>query len=335
MTRTSLMLVHDRCAPAFDPAALRDSDGEPRIRDLDLAQRLGFDKPHNIRNLITRNAVELRTHGDISATAAENTDPQGRGRPGKEYWLNEGQALVICALSRTPQAAMVRKALIDVFLAYRRGQLPAAPETAQLAADVAELRRQIAALAETVGKSVAAGPSSEATPRGSRLPIKASRAAVKGERRAASAEPGRASDILRGQRAIGAYLNMTARQAKYRLKTDDVPVFRLGRTVFAHRSALDAWLAAQYAGSGAGRVPETVRMSFHFHALRHFAASMMIHHGLRGPDVAQLLGHSHFDTTLQVYAHSLADETHHHAAFEGIAAQILPAKMAQCATEVA
>ena len=44
---------------------------------------------------------------------------------------------------------------------------------------------------------------------------------------------------------------------------------------------------------------------FHFHALRHFAASWMIHHGLPLTDVASLLGHSKFDMTLQVYALSL------------------------------
>ena len=37
----------------------------------------------------------------------------------------------------------------------------------------------------------------------------------------------------------------------------------------------------------------------HFHALRHFAASWMIENGLPLPEVASLLGHSKFDTTLQ------------------------------------
>lgn len=46
-----------------------------------------------------------------------------RGRPGKAYYLNEPQALVICALSRTAKAAQVRKALIDVFMAVRRGDV--------------------------------------------------------------------------------------------------------------------------------------------------------------------------------------------------------------------
>ncbi|WP_085090269.1 hypothetical protein [Azospirillum oryzae] len=49
------------------------------------------------------------------------------------YWLNEGQVLVICMLSRTPQAAQVRKEVIEVFMAYRRGLLTG--EIAQVAND--------------------------------------------------------------------------------------------------------------------------------------------------------------------------------------------------------
>ena len=43
--------------------------------------------------------------------------------------------------------------------------------------------------------------------------------------------------------------------------------------------------------------------NLHFHALRHFAASWMIQNGLPVTEVAFALGHSHFDTTLQTYAH--------------------------------
>jgi hypothetical protein len=51
------------------------------------------------------------------------TNPTAKGgRPGKAYYLNEGQALVICALSRTPKAVEVRKLIIDVFMAWRQGK---------------------------------------------------------------------------------------------------------------------------------------------------------------------------------------------------------------------
>ncbi|RIW07767.1 hypothetical protein D2T81_02705 [Azospirillum brasilense] len=134
--------------PPLTPDQLNDQDGEPRVLDLALAERLGFSDVHKVRALIERNRSELESYGVISAAVAENTDPKGRGRPGKAYYLNEGQALVICALSRTPQAALVRRQIIEVFLAYRRGVLPVAEEQQQtiahLAAELADLRQRVA-----------------------------------------------------------------------------------------------------------------------------------------------------------------------------------------------
>lgn len=46
-----------------------------------------------------------------------------RNRQYTEYWLNETQAVLVCVLSRTERAAEVRRALIAVFTAWRRGQL--------------------------------------------------------------------------------------------------------------------------------------------------------------------------------------------------------------------
>ena len=65
----------------------------------------------------------------------------------------------------------------------------------------------------------------------------------------------------------------------------------------------------------------------HFHALRHFAASWMIHNGLPITDVAGLLGHSKFDMTLQVYAHALVRPHVQHQAIERMVAAMpaLPA----------
>ncbi|KAF0110011.1 MAG: hypothetical protein FD149_2724 [Rhodospirillaceae bacterium] len=95
-------------------------DNEPRVRDLVLAKRLRFTNPHMIRKLIERNRTELKTHGVISTV--EITSSAKGGRPGKEYWLNEGQALVICSLSRTEQAAAVRHAMITLCMQWRRTQ---------------------------------------------------------------------------------------------------------------------------------------------------------------------------------------------------------------------
>lgn len=55
---------------------------------------------------------------------------------------------------------------------------------------------------------------------------------------------------------------------------------------------------------------------FHFHALRHFAASWMIENGLPITDVASLLGHEKFDMTLQVYAHPVVRGHRRHEVLE-------------------
>lgn len=62
---------------------------------------------------------------------------------------------------------------------------------------------------------------------------------------------------------------------------------------------------------------------FHFHALRHFAASWMLEGKLSPPDVASLLGHRTFDVTLQVYAHSVFSGSHRHSALDRMAAALV------------
>lgn len=94
--------------------------GEPRIRDLDLAERLGFERPRAIRQIIDRNSLELTGFGGLPRRVA-NPGPQG-GRPSQDTYLNEAQALLICMFARTPLAAEVRKSVIEVFVAWRAGK---------------------------------------------------------------------------------------------------------------------------------------------------------------------------------------------------------------------
>jgi hypothetical protein len=96
---------------------------EPRIRDLRLAERLGYEQPRDIRKLIVRNEKELRNYGEVCATVAQTAGTLG-GRPGTEYFLNEGQLLLLCMFSETAEAATVRKEIIDLFMAARRKALP-------------------------------------------------------------------------------------------------------------------------------------------------------------------------------------------------------------------
>lgn len=103
--------------PPFAVTVLND---EPRVRDLDLAERLGFDRPRDIRKLIDRHRVEIDSFG-ICATVAQNHSG-GRGRPTTEFYLNEEQSLLIATVSNAPAASVVRRALITTFVALRRGQ---------------------------------------------------------------------------------------------------------------------------------------------------------------------------------------------------------------------
>ena len=73
--------------------------GEPRIQDLRLAEALGFENAYNIRKLIRQHTENLETFGDLVFSTAEKTS--NGGRPGKEYHLNEKQALFLCTKSET------------------------------------------------------------------------------------------------------------------------------------------------------------------------------------------------------------------------------------------
>ena len=71
---------------------------------------------------------------------------------------------------------------------------------------------------------------------------------------------------------------------------------------------------------------------FHFHALRHFAASWMIHNGFSLVETASILGHETFDMTLQTYAHSIVGGTRRHELTDRMAEPLLLAVSALDAT---
>lgn len=111
--------------------ALSEVDGEPRALDLDIGKRLGLKRDRGIRDLIDRNKAELETFGPLAVRHGKS-----RGQAFTEYWLNEEQALLISVRSDADRAAEVRRMLIKVFVAYRRGHL--AP-VATLPPDVLEM----------------------------------------------------------------------------------------------------------------------------------------------------------------------------------------------------
>lgn len=96
-------------------------NGEPRVLDLHVAEALEYAQPRDVRKIITRRMEELQRYGEVCATVAQ-TSPAG-GRPGNEFHLNEGQALLVCALSETAKAADAREILIKTFMDWRSGNL--------------------------------------------------------------------------------------------------------------------------------------------------------------------------------------------------------------------
>ncbi|MEL7706550.1 hypothetical protein AAG593_09470 [Citromicrobium bathyomarinum] len=110
-------------ALALSSTDLREFDGEAHIEDLRLAERLGMAVPRNIRSTIKRNASELETYGPLHSRSAMVELGSGARREVAVYFLNEEQALLLAMLSRSPLAQALRREIITVFMAWRRGKL--------------------------------------------------------------------------------------------------------------------------------------------------------------------------------------------------------------------
>jgi hypothetical protein len=105
---------------------IQEFDGEPRMRDLDIAEALGFERVRDIRKLIQRYAERLARFGQVVCATVAQTS--AGGRPASVFWLNEQQSLYICTRSQTARAEDVIAEMISVFTAYRHGRLTPPPE---------------------------------------------------------------------------------------------------------------------------------------------------------------------------------------------------------------
>ncbi|CAI3954360.1 KilAC domain (KilAC) [Commensalibacter communis] len=114
-------------------------EGELRILDIDLAQRLGFERPRDIRKLISRYTNELDRMG--TRATVERVINGGKA---KEFYLNRKQAIFITAKSETKEATEITIEIIERFEAYERGEInqfripQTLSEALRLAADQAE-----------------------------------------------------------------------------------------------------------------------------------------------------------------------------------------------------
>ena len=97
-------------------------DTAHRILDTDLARKLGFSRPRDIRKLIERLAKEGALSGiHVRATVGRTSMPRGGTRETEvnEYWLTLEEALFVTAKSETKTANEILKAIINVFLTAR------------------------------------------------------------------------------------------------------------------------------------------------------------------------------------------------------------------------
>lgn len=99
---------------------LEFEDGQPRVRDLDLGEWLGYTRPIAIRLTIKRNLEEIEALGRVFTV---KTRPETGGSEATEYWLTEEQAIAVCQLSQAMRAGQVRIMLRKMFVEYRRGAL--------------------------------------------------------------------------------------------------------------------------------------------------------------------------------------------------------------------
>ena len=99
-------------------------EGGARISDRQLSETLGFTRIDSFHKLINAHIEELRDFGEVFRFEAKNLSPNG-GRPTIGYLLNEHQAVALCMWAETPKARVGRKLIIEVFVAWHRGDLVA------------------------------------------------------------------------------------------------------------------------------------------------------------------------------------------------------------------
>lgn len=133
-----------------------DSEHEPRIQDIELGERLGFDRPLAIRDLIKRIVRTENPSGfTVVRTVRMTQMPTGAARKttAHEFWLTEEEALYVAARSETPKARAITREMIRVFMLARRGLLPQQANDSlarACLAQIAEVNRSLAQVTVTL-----------------------------------------------------------------------------------------------------------------------------------------------------------------------------------------
>lgn len=95
-------------------------EGDARVSCGRLAEALGFSRRDELVRLAKSRMAELEDFGRIFRFEAEKS---GRGRRAITYLFNEHQAVALCMWASTAKAREARMQIVEVFVAWRRGDL--------------------------------------------------------------------------------------------------------------------------------------------------------------------------------------------------------------------
>lgn len=95
-------------------------EGDARIADQHIQQVLGYARINDLQRVIKKHEVELSGYGTMLCRTGKASSGQNK----ITYFLNEAQATLVCMFSRTERAAEARRLIVEVFTAWRKGQLP-------------------------------------------------------------------------------------------------------------------------------------------------------------------------------------------------------------------
>lgn len=146
---------------------LTGTDGEVRMRDLDIGTKIQLAQPRNIRATIKKLEKEGKLPGIQTRTVRVRVARKGRGEveiESKEYWLTRAQALKVIAKCETEVADAILDEVIAIYEAAVDGLLapPAPPavdpalaaRVAQLEAGQAQMVAAFAALPGAIAQAV-------------------------------------------------------------------------------------------------------------------------------------------------------------------------------------
>lgn len=95
-------------------------EGDARVSCRRLAEVLGFARHDHLIRLVKAKKDELEDFGRLFLFEEEKS---GRGRRAKTYLFNEHQAVALCMWADTTKARDARMQIVEVFVAYKRGDL--------------------------------------------------------------------------------------------------------------------------------------------------------------------------------------------------------------------